>query len=505
VLTAGARAVLRRHQTLRAALDWSYELLSAHEQAVLRRLGVFSGGFTLESAQRVAHDDMIDSWDVLEHLGALVDKSLVQAEGNPVPRYRLLETTRLFALEKLGQARETEATLMHHARAMVALIEEIELAAHDRYATHGEKMLLAAEGDNVRAALDWIEHERGPDPAIDEVAAELASPAGSVLQFSAGTQEAFERTLAVRERVNESTPPHVAARFWLTLAGLGAVQSHAASYDAAVRASALYAALGDDGKRFSSLSIQVAIGARRGVGDELDAAVIEATRIEPKTPVLRLTFCWARYRWLQARGRLEEALACAQQQMDLANEAGLVIRAHAVAGDVLADCENALGRFDAAERHSREALAALEREPGTSYYMAHVLDTLAQSLIFQRKHEEALDTARRAVKLTRNEGYHFRLLEPLALDAAYQGHLHDAAWLSGHVDAIYAHRGEVRWPALVARRLQLDALIDAGLDASERASARADGAAATTDAAFDRAFAKAPDLMSPRRTVSCCR
>jgi predicted ATPase len=111
VLTAGARAVLRRHQTLRATLEWSHGLLTAEEQRVFRRLGVFAGSFTLEAAQHVARDAQIDGWAALDHLGALVDKSLVLAEGDPVPRYRLLETTRAYALERLGEASETAATL----------------------------------------------------------------------------------------------------------------------------------------------------------------------------------------------------------------------------------------------------------------------------------------------------------------------------------------------------------------------------------------------------------
>ena len=97
VLTSGRRTSLRRHQTLRAALEWSHHLLATAEQVVLRRLSVFAGGFTLEAAQQVAEDEQgIDRWDVLEHLGALVEKSLVIAEGDVVPRYRMLESTRLF-------------------------------------------------------------------------------------------------------------------------------------------------------------------------------------------------------------------------------------------------------------------------------------------------------------------------------------------------------------------------------------------------------------------------
>ena len=126
VLTAGARAVLRRHQTLRATLEWSHGLLTAEEQRVFRRLGVFAGSFTLEAAQHVARDAQIDGWAALDHLGALVDKSLVLAEGDPVPRYRLLETTRAYALERLGEAGETEATLRLHAEALLERLRALE-------------------------------------------------------------------------------------------------------------------------------------------------------------------------------------------------------------------------------------------------------------------------------------------------------------------------------------------------------------------------------------------
>src|SRR5204863_458308 len=93
--------------TLRAALDWSHSLLSDAERTVFRRLGVFAGGFTLESAQRVCEDEAIDVWDVLEHLGTLVDKSLVLAEGMAVPRYRMLETTLLFARSSFADGSAT--------------------------------------------------------------------------------------------------------------------------------------------------------------------------------------------------------------------------------------------------------------------------------------------------------------------------------------------------------------------------------------------------------------
>ena len=488
VLTAGARAVMRRHQTLRAALDWSHDLLGLDEQKVFRRLGVFAAGFTLESAQRVAHDDDIDDWDVLEHLGALIDKSLVLAEGDPIPRYRLLETTRLFALERLAAAGETDEVLHKHVRAMISLIREVEANSRFRYATAGEKMQLAAEADNVRAALEWVQHAHPCVENPDDLAVELGGVAGVSLQLAAGAQEAFERTLALRHHVNAHTPHALAAAYWQMLSELGAVQGHAESYDAATRAARLYADIGDDEQRFRCLSTQIAIGARRGVGQEIDEAIAEARKFVSPHTVVRLYFGWAEYRWLQARGRCDDALRSALDQCRIAREAGLHARELTLMGDVVADCELALGDVDAAVEHAREALTALERLPGTAYGIAHVTDTLAQALVMQHEHCEAIATARRAVKLTRGAGFHFRSLELLALNAAEQGRLRDAAWLTGHVDAAYAQRGEVRWPHVAVRRAALDALVRGGLSDSEHAQLQAEGAMSSTDEAFARAF-----------------
>ena len=257
---------------------------------------------------------------------------------------------------------------------------------------------------------------------------------------------------------------------------------------AAARAARLYADIGDDEQRFRCLSTQVAIGARRGVGREIDEAIDEARKIVSPHTIVRLYFGWAEYRWLQARGRCDDALRSALDQCRITREAGLHTRELTLMGDVVADCELALGRSDAAEAHAREALAALKREPGTSYGIAHVTDTLAQALVLQHKHDEAIATARRAVKLTRGAGFHFRSLEVLALNAAEQGRLRDAAWLTGHVDAAYARRGEIRWPHVAVRRAALDALVLDGLSDIEHARLQAEGAVSSTDEAFARAF-----------------
>ena len=126
VLAGGPRRALARHQTLRAALEWSHGLLTPEQQTVFRRLGVFAGSFSLEAAQQVAADETIDPWAVLEDLGALIDKSLVvvEPEGLGEPRYRLLETMRHYALDCLAAAGDADAVRTRHLDAFVALAEQ---------------------------------------------------------------------------------------------------------------------------------------------------------------------------------------------------------------------------------------------------------------------------------------------------------------------------------------------------------------------------------------------
>ena len=487
VLTGGTRAVLRRHQTLRAALEWSHGLLGEAEQRVFRRLGVFAGGFTLESAQRVAEDDAVDVWDVLELLGALIDKSLVLAEGDAVPRYRMLETTRLFALEQLGGAGETAATLRRHALAMTALLTAYERQRAGHAATDADDAPLSAEGDNIRAAYDWL---ATTGPADDLLAVELGSAAVYALACAGGVSEAFDRTVVFGSRIGAGTPPEAAARFWLELSTWGAIVGRVEAYEAAQQAIELCRRLGDDAGLYRALTSRIAIGARRGESARLGALVEEGRRIErPDWPHHRLTgFRWACYRWLQAEGRPDEAMACALERAAINAAIGQPMREQITLGDTVADCELSAGRADAAEARCRSALRVLR---GDDWGRAHVLETLAFVCTSQGKDEEAIEHGRAATLASRDIGMHFRMLEAMALNAARQGRLRDAAWAAGHVDHLYAERGEVRWPFARARRAQLHALLTAGLDAGECDRLRAQGAAEDIQVAFERAFGSA--------------
>ena len=153
LLTAAFRTVPRRQQTLRAAIDWSYDLLSDAEKALFGRISVFVGGWTLEAAERVCGDDGADAHDVLDLLTSLVDKSLVVAEERmAATRYRLLESVHRYATERLHELGEESVRRGRYVAYFLAMAEEAEpqLTGKDQRAWLDR---LETEHDNLRSAL----------------------------------------------------------------------------------------------------------------------------------------------------------------------------------------------------------------------------------------------------------------------------------------------------------------------------------------------------------------
>jgi predicted ATPase/class 3 adenylate cyclase/DNA-binding CsgD family transcriptional regulator len=154
LLTGGARTAVRRQQTLRASVDWSHALLTEPERVLFRRLAVFLGGFDLDAAQTVAGGGDVQRYQVLDQLTLLVDKSLVVADDTGGrTRYRLLETVRQYALEKLGESGEADAVRSRHRDHYTALAGLLDAPAGSDY----ERRLEQAETeiDNLRAAFAW--------------------------------------------------------------------------------------------------------------------------------------------------------------------------------------------------------------------------------------------------------------------------------------------------------------------------------------------------------------
>lgn len=217
LLTAGSRTALPRQQTLRALVDWSYELLEPPERVLLQRLAVFAGGWSLEAAEAVAAGDPIEPFEVLDLLAQLVDKSLVVADELPEGRrFRFLETLREYALEKLNGSDEDMALHRRHLEWFSGLAEAtlLRLSGPDQ-ATLFDALDL--EHENLRAGLTWAE-ETGQGL---ELAARLAHALSWFWLLRGYRREGEDRLGRLVARIAE---PSLGRAYALAGAGMVALQ-----------------------------------------------------------------------------------------------------------------------------------------------------------------------------------------------------------------------------------------------------------------------------------------
>jgi predicted ATPase/class 3 adenylate cyclase/DNA-binding CsgD family transcriptional regulator len=209
LLTGGARTAVRRQQTLRASVDWSHALLTQPERVLLRRLAVFLGGFDLDAAQAVAGGGEVERYQVLDQLTLLVDKSLVAAEDSGGrTRYRLLETVRQYALEKLGESGEADAVRTRHRDHYTAIAAVLDAPAGRDYEQRLEQA--ETEIDNLRAAFAWSREK-----SDIELALTLASSLQPLWFARARLAEGpawFDTALADLDAQHPDVAPEVRAR-----------------------------------------------------------------------------------------------------------------------------------------------------------------------------------------------------------------------------------------------------------------------------------------------------
>lgn len=482
ILTAGARTVLRRHQTLRAALEWSHGLLAPEEQTVFRRLGVFAGGFPLEYAQDVVADARIDRWAVLDLLGHLVDKSLVVAEGAGLPRYRLLETNRAYAIEQLAAAGETAALLARHASALAAMLRPFDAARWTMAADW--RVRAGLELDNLRAALDWLRRS-------DNAAAwELAGWSMPVWIANGQQNEGVRTLLELMPR-----PPGVddacAARVDLTLARLGYIGAGRACFEAACRAADAFRRAGDRSHLLDALNSIAQIGSRLGEDRRVEDAIAEVGAIMPPDapPRQRAASALSEALWHLMTGNHALALESAERQ-------GAIYRANGDGfGVELAESNAAFyqaagGDFTPAVERLYRAVDGLRRMDAP-YGVGGALGFLCVIHALRGESDEALRCGRESIPHLRRNGWLTWMLQGMALAHAQRGALVRAAQILGHVDAEFDRLGFVRRP--VERRVHEAAvrLIRAGPGVSFEAHARL-GAALSEERAVALAIEGAP-------------
>ncbi|MGD0608675.1 MAG: LuxR C-terminal-related transcriptional regulator [Streptosporangiaceae bacterium] len=335
LLTGGSRTALPRHQTLRALIDWSYDLLNLREQVILDRLSVFAGGWTLEAAEAVTSAGGSTDWQVLDHLAALVGKSLVQAEEiRGSTRYQLLETVRQYAAERLARRPGSELgeTRAAHRDHYLALAETAgtHLRGRDEAVWLDR---LDVEFDNIRAALAFsVADPDGAEPGLRLAAAlrwfcNMRGRAGEVLQALNILLERPDARMPTRARAQALT-----------------VTGHLLNH------------FGND-STIPSLAGE-ALRIARSLAD--DAVAADALS----------QLCWFRYEQGDlpaARAQIDEAVGLARATGDSRLIADLLGRRAALHGEA--------GDLDAALADNQETLT-LSRAAGDSYRIALTLGNL---------------------------------------------------------------------------------------------------------------------------------
>jgi predicted ATPase/transcriptional regulator with XRE-family HTH domain len=482
LLTGGSRDVLPRHRTLRALIDWSHDLLDERERALFRRLGIFRKGFSLEGAVAVGSSQDLAELDAFDALASLVDKSLVLAEPNGDSlRYRLLESTRAYACEKLSDSGDGDPVADRHLRHLCSSFAE--LRQREEKTTRGAELdaALAAQLEDVRSALDRaLEWERVSSGGA--LLADIGSAWNSLGLINEGITR-NEMFLAVVPHDN----PLLRARLSSALSELleDAVL-WARALEAAAQAVADGRASGDGTVLAFALAVFARANVRLGRFDDAEKALTEAEAIRGAPASVRARFLWARALVSFRTGDFDAGARFCEQQLNEQRALGNV-RGEQVALMNLAENEYSRGHTQRAIALARENLPGFRRGADKEC-LAALLCNLAAYLAAAGDLAGAVETACESIALLaiRNPGHtHIAAaIEVIALVRALKGDLAWAATLEGYVAAALQRIGCEREPTETVTHQRLMTLLRDGLAPDELTRRTAEGAAHFPEAAI---------------------
>jgi predicted ATPase/DNA-binding winged helix-turn-helix (wHTH) protein len=487
MLTSAIHTNEPRHLTIRAMMEWSHGLLDPADQIVFRRLGVFPSNFSLEAATAVIEPALERTWPVRHALGRLVAKSLVIVESEEPLRFRLLESVRLFSVERLEASGERDTIVERHARYYIEYFERAIIA----WQMVSDKAWVAAyapELDNLRAALNWALAE----PHRAQIAVALAGPAAFLwrtLEFFDEGRRFVDRAIPV---IDQDTPPESAARL-LSFAGQMWIGSdRERGFALLERSVAFYRQIND---RLGFAPVLGTIGvhyAYRQRYADAQAALDEAQEILVGHDRKKSLFTVLHNRGILANlmDQSEGAEKFFAQALELALDMKCPTReGYALLN--LAVVRFDTGNIDGAVKSARESVNCL-RQAERPASLGWALNTLASFLIFQDRLSEARPVAEEGFLLSREEGGHvFKIcLQNWALLGSLEGRHVAAAYIIGFVDAGFVAAKTVRQPSEQQIYELLYNRLEAKLPVSDILAHGAQGARWTEAQAADFACAR---------------
>jgi len=415
LLTGGSRTALPRHQTLEATVDWSYDLMSDTEKAVFQRLAAFRGGFTLEAAEAVSAGNDVESYYVLDHIGQLVDKSMV-VRDEITGRFGMLETLRQYALRRLTESAEVDSVRVLHAEYFREFVEVTapELNGPDEVLAYQQ---LTADHDNFRAAIAY-----GLENNLESTAAAIAANLGFYWWAASNISEGLEW---IRKAIPYQGS--LQARTGVELLTFGAMFAGFQNEHDAERL----------GEEAMSKALAADDAYAEGLG-HMALAFVEWERPdydEAKVHALQTRDAGERAgdSWMVALGNLLASFS--ERMMSRLDEAAELIAAaetaYRIAGQpsglgwvlsVGGQIARYRGDFEEEVTKQREARKIFEQQ-GAPPQIAFTLICEAMALTLLRRPEEAVAPSRRAIAIERELALNYQAIEVLSIGAWIE---HDA-------------------------------------------------------------------------------
>ncbi len=428
----------QRHSTLSATLEWSHDLLSPAEQIVLRRLAVFAGAFSIPAAEAVVTDRDVPKAELFGHIGRLINKSMIAVSpGLREHRYRLLETTRAFMLEKLVASPDAELARERHADHVLGLLERAgvdwESMSDAAFREHYGPLL-----DDLRSALEWS-MSRNAGRAIA-----LAANSWLLWRDLNARAEGRRRLGEAALLLNADTPPALEAQL---RRGLGALYFNSAAVKSALEelrlAVELFRRLGDAAQLGSALTAFAHASLMVGDVAAASAAIAEALPlVENARRPKSLAAAYMVKFFEESRLRSPTVLEAGRKAIRLCEVVGAE-RSALVVSSNLVEAMLERGELDEAIANGEDLIARLGGYPEI---LANVLALVAAGLTLKGEVARALGRAKEAAPLLRAQGMLFWFFDHLALRAGLAGRVKDAALISGYADALSNEFGRPRDP-----------------------------------------------------------